>query len=156
MPPGVPQSFDQHIKLQFDLLALGVPGRHHARRHHAVRARPHRSRVYPESGTDISFHGGSHHAEDPGRIAQYAKINRYHVQMLAYFVDKLKRSNDGDGSLLDHSLLLYGSNMGNSNQHVHYDVPHVLIGGASAGLKGGPAPRVSRPSRCRPAMFSCC
>jgi hypothetical protein len=93
--------------------------------------------VYPESGTNISFHGGSHHAEDPKRIAEYAKLNRYHVAMLAYFVDKLRSTPDGDGTLLDHSLILYGSNMGDSNQHLHYDVPHVLIGGASGKLKGG-------------------
>jgi hypothetical protein len=92
--------------------------------------------VYPESGTDISFHGGSHHAEDPGRVAQYARLNRYHVQMTAYLVKKLQDIKEGDGTLLDHSLVLYGSNMGNSNQHLHYDVPHVLIGGASGKLKG--------------------
>jgi hypothetical protein len=92
--------------------------------------------VYPQSGTDISFHGGSHHAEDPGRIAQYARLNRYHVQMLVYLVEKLSKIKEGDGTLLDHSLILYGSNMGNSNQHLHYDVPHVLVGGASGKMKG--------------------
>jgi hypothetical protein len=93
-------------------------------------------RVYPESGTDISFHGGSHHAEDPGRIAQYAQLNQYHVKTLSYFAKKLESIPEGDGTLLDHSLTLYGSNMGNSNQHLHYDVPHVLIGGASGRIKG--------------------
>src|SRR5690606_37413196 len=87
-------------------------------------------------GTNISFHGGSHHAEDPGRVAQYAKLNQYHVATLAYFIDKLAKIPEGDGTLLDHSLTLYGSNMGNSNQHLHYDVPHVLIGGAGGRLKG--------------------
>jgi len=93
-------------------------------------------RVYPNSGTDISFHGGSHHAEDPGRIAQYAILNRYHASMVAYFADKLASIQEGDGTLLDNSLTLYGSNMGNSNQHLHYDVPMVLIGGAGGKLKG--------------------
>ena len=92
--------------------------------------------MYPESGTDISFHGGSHHAEDPGRVAQFARLNRYHVQMLAYLVKKLGDIKEADASLLDRSLILYGSNMGNSNQHLHYDVPHVLVGGASGALKG--------------------
>jgi len=92
--------------------------------------------VYPESGTDISFHGGSHHAEEPGRIAQFARLNQYHVRTLSYFVDRLRSIPDGDGNLLDHSLILYGSNMGNSNQHLHVDVPHVLIGGASGQLRG--------------------
>ena len=82
------------------------------------------------------FHGLSHHAENPDIIAQYAKINQYHVKCLSYFVEKLKNTPDGDGSLLDHSLILYGSNMGDSNQHLHYDVPHLLIGGLSGKLKG--------------------
>ena len=94
------------------------------------------SRVYPESGTSISFHGGSHHAENPGRIAQYARLNQYHVKTLAYFVERLRSMPEAGGTLLDHSLLLYGSNMGNSNQHLHYDVPHVLIGGAAGKIKG--------------------
>jgi hypothetical protein len=94
------------------------------------------SRSYPESGVHDGFHGISHHAENPETIARYAKLNQYHIKCLAYFVDKLKNTPDGDGTLLDHSLILYGSNMGDSNQHLHYDVPHVLIGGASGQLKG--------------------
>src|SRR5262249_28501929 len=82
------------------------------------------------------FHGGSHHGEDPRRIEQFSKINQYHVKMVAYLVDKLAKKQDGDGTLLDHSLLLYGSNMGNPNQHLHYDVPHVVIGGANGKLNG--------------------
>jgi hypothetical protein len=135
MPYGVPESFDEHIKLQFDLLALAFQA-DITRVATLLYARDLTGRVYPESGTNISFHGGSHHAEDPGRVAQYARLNRYHVQTLAYFAEKLKSIPDGDGTLLDHSLTLYGSNMGNSNQHLHYDVPHVLIGGASGRLAG--------------------
>jgi len=135
VPYGVPESFDEHIKLQFDLLALAFQG-DITRSSSLLYARDLTGRVYPESGTDISFHGGSHHAEDPGRIAQYARLNRYHVEMLAYFADKLQAVPEGDGTLLDHSLILYGSNMGNSNQHLHYDVPHVLVGGASGKLRG--------------------
>jgi hypothetical protein len=85
----------------------------------------------------VGFHGGSHHGEDPKRIAEFAKINQYHVKMLTHLVAKLDNTADGDGTLLDHSLVLYGSNMGNPNQHLHYDVPHVLVGGASGKLKGG-------------------
>jgi hypothetical protein len=135
MPYGVPESFDEHIKLQFDLLALAFQA-DITRVSTLLYARDLTGRVYPESGTNISFHGGSHHAEDPGRVAQYARLNRYHVETLAYFIDKLRKTRDGDGTLLDHSLVLYGSNMGNSNQHLHYDVPHVLVGGASGKLKG--------------------
>ena len=135
VPYGVPESFHEHIQLQFDLLALALQA-DITRVATLLYARDLTGRVYPESGTDISFHGGSHHAEDPGRIAQYAKLNRYHVSTLAYFVEKLAGIPEGDGTLLDHSLILYGSNMGNSNQHLHYDVPHVLIGGASGRLEG--------------------
>ncbi len=77
------------------------------------------------------------HGEDPILINQLKNINQYHVKMLAYFVDKLAKTSDGNGSLLDHSLLLYGSNMGNPNQHVHYDVPHILVGGNNGKLQGG-------------------
>ena len=135
MPYGVPESFDEHIKLQYDLLAIAFQG-DMSRVSTLLYARDLTGRVYPESGTDISFHGGSHHAEDPGRIAQYARLNQYHVQTLAYFIEKLQSIPEGDGTLLDHTLVLYGSNMGNSNQHLHYDVPHVLVGGASGQLKG--------------------
>ena len=135
-PYGVPESFDEHIKLQFDLLALAFRA-DITRVSTLLYARDLTARVYPESGTTISFHGGSHHAEDPRRIAEYAKLNLYHVAMLAYFIDKLRSTADGDGTLLDHSLILYGSNMGDSNQHLHYDVPHVLIGGINGRMKGG-------------------
>ena len=136
MPYGVPETFDEHIKLQFDLLTLAFQG-DITRVATLLYARDLTGRAYPESGTNISFHGGSHHAEDPKRIEEYAKLNQYHVKMLAYLLDKLRKTQDGDGTLLDHSLVLYGSNMGNSNQHLHYDVPHVLAGGASGRLKGG-------------------
>ena len=131
-----PETFDEHIKLQFDLLALAFQG-DITRVSTLLYARDLTGRAYPESGTTISFHGGSHHAEDPKRIEEYAKLNQYHVKMLAYFLEKLRSTQDGDGTLLDHSVVLYGSNMGNSNQHLHHDVPHILAGGASGQLKGG-------------------
>jgi hypothetical protein len=135
MPYGVPESFHEHIQVQWDLLALAYQT-DITRVATMLFARDLTSRVYPQSGTNISFHGGSHHAEDPGQIALFAKVNRYHVEMLAYLVKKLDAIPEGDGTLLDHSLILYGSNMGNSNQHLHYDTPAVLIGGASGRLKG--------------------
>ncbi len=135
VPYGVPESFHEHVQIQFDLLALAFQA-DITRVGTMLFARDLTSRVYPESGTTISFHLGSHHGEDPGQIAVYAKLNRYHVQMFTYLVQKLAGIKEGDGTLLDQSLLLYGSNMGNSNQHLHYDVPHVLVGGASGRLKG--------------------
>jgi hypothetical protein len=135
VPYGVPESFDEHIKLQFDLLALAYQA-DITRVGTLLMARDLTGRVYPAAGTDISFHGGSHHAEDAGRIAQYAILNRYHASMVAYFGDKLKSIQEGEGTLLDNSVTLYGSNMGNSNQHLHYDVPMILMGGAGGKLQG--------------------
>ena len=137
VPPGIPQSFDEHIKLMFDLLALAFQA-DITRVGTLLFARDLTGRRYPESAAPNSgFHGVSHHGEDPALINTLSKINQYHVKMLAHFVDKLAKTEDGDGTLLDHSLLLYGSNMGNPNQHLHYDVPHVLIGGNHGAMKGG-------------------
>jgi hypothetical protein len=135
VPAGVPESFDEHVKLHFDLQTLAFQA-DITRVSTVLYARDLTARSYPESGINAGFHGMSHHAENPDIIAKYAKINQYHIKCLAYFVDKLKKTRDGDGTLLDHSLILYGSNMGDSNQHLHYDVPHLLIGGASGQLKG--------------------
>jgi len=138
VPVGVPESFDEHIKLQFDLLALAFRG-DITRVGTLLYARDLTSRNFPASGVTVGFHGGSHHGEDPKRMDEYSKMNRYHVAMLAHFVEKLAKYQDGDGTLLDHSLVMYGTNMGNSNQHRHEDAPHVLVGGAGGKLKGGRA-----------------
>jgi len=148
VPVGVPQSFDEHIKLQFDLLVLAFQA-DITRVGTLLFARDLTGRTYPESeAPTLGFHGGSHHGEDPRRIAEYAKLNQYHVKMLGHLVETLSKTPDGDGTLLDHSLVLYGSNMGNSNQHLHYDVPHVLIGGLNGRLKGNR--HLSYPSRAVP------
>ena len=137
VPVGVPQTFDEHIKLQFDLLALAFQA-DITRVGTLLFARDLTGRTYPASDAPTSgFHGVSHHGEDPRRILDLAKINQYHVKMVAHLADRLAKVQDGDGTLLDHSMILYGSNMGNSNQHVHHDVPHVLVGGAAGKLKGG-------------------
>ncbi len=136
VPVGVPQSFDEHIKLQFDLLALAFQA-DITRVGTLLFARDLTGRTYPEcEAPTLSFHGGSHHGEDPRRIDQYAKLNQYHVKMVAYLVENLSKIKEGDGTVLDHSLVLYGSNMGNSNQHLHYDVPHVLVGKLNGKMKG--------------------
>ena len=143
LPPGIPEQFDQHIKLQMDLAALALKS-DITRVVTLLGARDLTSRVYPfpkgelfpEGGTSVSFHGGSHHQDDPVQIKKYADLNRYHVSTLAYLAEKLKSIPEGDGNLLDHSLIMYGTNMGNSNQHQHYDVPHILVGGANGKLKG--------------------
>jgi hypothetical protein len=148
VPVGVPQTFDEHIKLQFDLMALAFQA-DITRVGTLLFARDLTGRTYPESEAPTSgFHGVSHHGENPKTIALLSKINQYHIKMLAHLVDKMAKTRDGDGTLLDHSLVLYGSNMGNSNQHLHYDVPHVLVGGLNGQLKGGR--HIAYPSRTIP------
>jgi hypothetical protein len=136
VPVGVPESFDEHVKLQSDLLALAFRA-DITRVATTLYARDLTTRSYPESGTTVAFHASSHHGEDPKRKAVLAQVNRYHVSVLAYLIDKLAKATEGDGTLLDHSLVLYGTNMGNSNQHSHEDAPQVLVGGANGKIKGG-------------------
>jgi len=143
LPPGVPEQFDEHVKLQFDLAALAFQADITrvatllGARDLTGRSYPFpKSELFPIGGVSVGFHGGSHHQDDPAQIRRYADLNRYHVSTLAYFAQKLRSIPDGDGTLLDHSLVLYGTNMGNSNQHQHYDVPHILVGGANGQLKG--------------------
>jgi len=137
VPTGVPQTFDEHIKIQFSLMALAFQA-DITRVGTLLFARDLTGRTYPECEAPTSgFHGVSHHGEDPRQIGLLSKINQYHVKMVSYLIENLSKKQDGDGTLLDRSLVLYGSNMGNSNQHVHYDVPHILVGGANGKLKGG-------------------
>jgi hypothetical protein len=93
-------------------------------------------RVYTESGVKVPFHSASHHGERPTKIADFAKINRYHVSLLPYFFEKLRKTPDGEGNLLDHSLILYGSPLGDSNAHNHKRVPILLAGHANGRVKG--------------------
>jgi Protein of unknown function (DUF1552) len=143
LPAGIPESFDEHIKLHFDMTALAfraditrvatlLGARDLTARSYVFP----KSDLFPNGGVSGGFHGASHHQEDPVQIRRYADINRYHVSTLGYFAEKLRAIPDGDGTLLDHSLIMYGTNMGNSNQHMHYDVPHILVGGANGQLKG--------------------
>jgi len=137
VPVGVPQTFDEHIKIQFKLLALAFQA-DITRVGSLLFARDLTGRTYPASDAPTSgFHGVSHHGEAPAQILNLAKINQYHVKMVGFLAEELAKVQEGDGTLLDHSLILFGSNMGNSNQHVHYDVPHVLVGGANGKVKGG-------------------
>ena len=143
-PSGIPEQFDDHIKLHVDLLALAFRaditrvGTFLGARDLTGKSYPFpKSELFPDGGVSVSFHGGSHHQDDPVQIKRYSLLNRYHVSTMAYLAQKLKATPDGDGTLLDHSLILYGTNMGNSNQHQHYDVMHLLVGGANGQLKGG-------------------
>ncbi|HEY7289305.1 MAG TPA: DUF1552 domain-containing protein [Vicinamibacterales bacterium] len=135
-PIGVPDSFSEHVKLMFDLQALAFAS--DLTRVFAFKlGRDASNRTYPESGFKGAFHSSSHHGEREDRIVDFAKINTYHVSMIPYFLEKLKNTPDGDGSLLDTTLVLYGSPMGDSNLHNHKRVPIFLAGHAGGALKGG-------------------
>jgi hypothetical protein len=143
-PSGIPEVFDDHIKLHWDLAALALQA-DITRVVTLLGARdltgktypfPKNDPLFPEGGVSVSFHGGSHHQDDPAQIKNYSRLNRYHLYTTAHLANKLKVTPDGDGTLLDQTLILHGTNMGNSNQHQHYDVPHFLIGGLNGKLKG--------------------
>ena len=135
-PVGVPESFDEHFKIMYDLEVLAFRAEI-TRVATMMYARDTSLSVYPQSGVRESFHVASHHSNTRAQMDRFAIINRYHVQMLAYFLEKLKATPDGDGTLLDHSMVLYGSSMSNGNQHDHDPLPVILAGGASGQLEGG-------------------
>jgi hypothetical protein len=135
-PVGVPDSFSEHVKLMFDLQTLAFAG-DTTRVFSFKLGRDASSRSYPESGVKAGFHPASHHQEREDRITDFAKINRYHVSLVPYFLEKLKNTPDGEGTLLDNTMVLYGSPMGNSNVHNHKRCPLFLAGHAGGKLRGG-------------------
>ena len=134
-PVGTPEAFEAHLRLMFDLLTLAYKSEI-TRVSTLMFAKDLSPASYPQSGNRGGFHGASHHANVKANMDNFALINKYHVQMLAYFIDKLASTPDGDGTLLDHSMILYGSSMSNGNQHDHDPLPIVLVGGASGQLQG--------------------
>ena len=134
-PVGVPDSFEEHIRLMFDLQVLAFTA-DITRVSTFKLSRDSSSRVFAESGVKAPFHALSHHGEDSDTIAEYAKLNAYHVSMVPYFLEKLRATPDGDGTLLDNSMILYGSPMGNPNVHDHLRLPLFLAGHAGGQLKG--------------------
>jgi uncharacterized protein DUF1552 len=135
-PIGVPDSFEEHVHIMMDLIALAFAA-DTTRVFSFKLGRDASGRSYPESGVTTGFHNASHHGEREDRILEFAKINKYHVSMVPYLLEKLKNTPDGDGSLLDNSLVLYGSPMGDSNLHNHKRCPLFLVGHAGGRLKGG-------------------
>jgi hypothetical protein len=134
-PVGVPESFREHVNLMFDLQVLAFMTET-TRVSSFKMARDVSSVVYPESGVKTPFHALSHHGEDPKAIAEFAKLNQYHVSTIAPFLEKLRNTPDGDGNLLDHSLIMYGSPMGDSHVHEHKRVPVFLAGRAGGKVRG--------------------
>ena len=134
-PIGVPDSFTEHVKVMFDLQALAFMAGI-TRVSTFKMGKDGSARVYPDSGSKSPFHPLSHHNDDPEQITEYEQINRYHVSLVAYFLEKLRNTPDGDGNLLDHSLVLYGSPMGDSNIHNHKRCPLFLAGLADGRFQG--------------------
>jgi hypothetical protein len=135
-PKGIPDSFAEHVKLMFDMQMLAF--RSDVTRVFSFKlGRDGSNRVYKESGSGAAFHIVSHHGENPERVRELAKINEYHVSMLPYLLKQLKETPDGDGTMLDNSVVIYGSPMGNPNQHNHKRVPFLIAGHAGGAIKGG-------------------
>src|SRR5687767_9197154 len=135
-PIGVPDDFAEHVKLMFDLQVLAFAS-DTTRVFSFKMGRDGSARVYPESGVRGAFHPASHHGEREDRVTDFMKINRYHVSMVPYFMKKLKETPDGDGqNMLDNTLIIYGSPMGNSNVHNHKRCPLFLAGKAGGALRG--------------------
>ncbi len=134
-PAGVPDSFEEHVKLMFDLQALAFES-DVTRIFSFKMGRDSSARVFPESGTDKPFHPASHHGGNEDALVDFYKINKYHVSMLPYFLEKLKNTMEGDTNLLDKTMLIYGSPMGDSNLHNHKRCPLFIVGGANGQLQG--------------------
>jgi hypothetical protein len=135
-PSGIPENYIEHTRLMFDLMTLAYQA-DITRISTFMMAREVSYRTFPELGISEAFHPASHHQNNPARLEALAKINTHHVSLLSYFLERLKNTPDGDGNLLDHSLVLYGSAMSNSNIHNHGPLPVLVAGGAAGRMKGG-------------------
>jgi len=135
-PTGIPDDFETHIRLMFDLQVLAWQA-DVTRVTTLMFAKEVSNAVYPASGIREPFHNLSHHSNIPDNIAKLAQLNQYHVKTFSYLLKKLQETPDGEATLLDHSLLLYGSGMSNSNQHDHDPLPIIVAGSASGRLRGG-------------------
>ena len=134
-PVGIPESFEEHAILMYDLAAVAYEA-NITRVITYMKSRDASQRVYPNIGVNEPHHAMSHHGNNPEKLAGLVKLNTYHVSLFAKFVEKLQSTPDGDGSLLDHSLILYGSGMSESDTHSRLNVPTLLVGGAAGQVKG--------------------
>jgi hypothetical protein len=136
VPGATSASFDEHLNLMFDLIALAYQG--NLTRIQSFMIAPEVSeQTYNHVGVPDAFHALSHHAEDPAKKERLTRIQRYHTEVFARFLEKLAAMPDGEGTMLDHSILLYGSNMSNSNIHNQYPLPTAIVGGGCGKIRGG-------------------
>ncbi|MES2624707.1 MAG: DUF1552 domain-containing protein [Pseudomonadota bacterium] len=141
-PTGVPDSFEEHAKIMFDLMTLSWQA-DLTRVSSMMVANELSNRAFPESGVNDGFHNCSHHMDIAENMARLSRLQEYHLRnTMTYFVGRLNATPDGDGTLLDHSLVMYGSGMGNSQDHNHSELPIVIAGGASGKIAGGKHVRV--------------
>ena len=134
-PAGIPESWEEHAKLMFELQALALQS-YMTRVVSFMVARELSTLSYPQIGVADGHHPVSHNNGVPEQVAKKAKIDAYHLTLFSDFLQKLKSTSDGDGSILDHSLFLYGSGMSNGNQHIHTNLPILTVGGAAGKVKG--------------------
>ncbi len=144
-PMGVPASYADHARLMFELQLLAFQGDITRVTTFQI-ARETSNRTYPEIGVPDPHHPLSHHGDDPDKIARMAKINAFHVSLFAEYLEKLQNTREGNGSLLDNVLLLYGSGIGNPNVHNHTNLPIILAGGVAGGMKGNRHVRYKKPT----------
>ena len=135
-PIGAPDAFEDHVSVMFDLLAIAYQA-DITRVFTFMMARDLHNRTYPQVGVNEPHHGLSHHQNKPDKMVRFAKINTYHVALFGKFLAKLKATPDGDGSLLDHSIIVYGSGMGNANLHSHMALPYLVAGTGAGRIAGG-------------------
>src|SRR5689334_464042 len=135
-PAGIPFSYEEHVGLMYDLLALAYQA-NISRVFTFMMAREVSNRTYPQVGVHDGHHATSHHQNRADKIEKLVKIQTYHLTLFSKFLEKLNTTKDGDGTLLDHSLILYGSNMSNSNAHNHFPLPTLVLGGGAGTMKGG-------------------
>jgi hypothetical protein len=131
-PDGIPPTFEEHIQLMFDLMTVAFRA-DLTRVITFMYSREGGNRTYPQIGVPDAHHGLSHHQNDPAKIARLQLIDHHHVDMLSYFLGKLQGTKDGDGTLLDHSTVVYGCSLSDSNRHLHDNLPVLLMGGSSRG-----------------------
>ena len=135
-PPGIPFKYEDHVGLMYDLLALAYQA-DVTRVFTFMMDREISNRTYPQIGVPDGHHATSHHQNRAEKIEKLVKIQQYHISLFGKFLDKLAKTPDGDGTLLDHTLLVYGSNMSNSNLHNHFPLPNLTVGAAAGTMQGG-------------------
>jgi hypothetical protein len=135
-PTGIPYSYEEHVRLMYDLMLLAYQAEV-TRIVTYMLAREISNRTYPNVGVPDGHHAISHHSNQAAKMDKNVKIQTYHTTLFAEFLEKMRTTRDGDGNLLDHTILVFGSNMSNSNAHNHFPLPNLVIGGGSGTLKGG-------------------